>query len=376
MRLNERRRRDFVDGWSGLGTAAACCVVALLGGSCGGEEVAVEKVLRPVRTEVVTTSAEARIRSFAGVARSGLESELSFRVSGTVEDVPVKVGAAVGRGQVLAKLDPTDYELKVQEALAGLAQAEAGERNAQADYDRVRGLYENNNASLRELDGARATAESTGAQVEAAEKRLEQARQQLSYTTLRAPVEGQVASVDVEINENVRPGQKVFLLTAGSDIEVEVALPGALITEIEVGDPVTVTFDALPGRTYPARVSEAGVAAVGAATTFPVTVRLDEDDTDIRSGMAGEVEFSFGGSDGIRRMLVPAVSVGEDRNGTFVFVLEDAAEGRGVVRRREVSVGELTADGLEIRGGLAEGEVIVTAGVRRLSDGEEVRTES
>jgi RND family efflux transporter MFP subunit len=374
--MNERTERASGSRWSGAVTTTACCVAVLLAFACGKEETAVEKVLRPVRTEVVTTSAEARVRSFAGVARSGLESELSFRVAGTVEEVPVTVGAAVGKGQVLAKLDPTDYELKVQEALAGLAQAEAGERNAQADYDRVRGLYENNNASLRELDGARATAESTRAQVEAAEKRLEQARQQLSYTTLRAPVDGQVASVDVEINENVRPGQKVFLLTAGSEIEVEVALPGALITEIEVGNPAAVTFDALDGRTYSARVSEAGVAAVGAATTFPVTVRLDEGDPDIRSGMAGEVEFSFGGSDGTRRMLVPAVSVGEDRNGTFVFVLEDAAAGRGVVRRREVSVGELTADGLEIRGGLTEGEIIVTAGVRRLSDGEEVRTES
>jgi multidrug efflux system membrane fusion protein len=376
MGMNETRQRSLHGTRRGFVAAALLCLSALMAAGCGKEEVGAEKILRPVRTEIVTASAEARVRSFAGVARSGLESELSFRVAGTVEEIPVKVGAAVERGQVLARLDPTDYELKVQEALAGRAQAEAGERNAQADYDRVRGLYENNNASLRELDGARATAESTKAQVEAAEKRLEQARQQVSYTTLSAPVGGRVALIDVDVNENVRPGQKVFLLTAGTDIEVEVALPGSLITEIEVGDPVAVTFDALEGRTYPARVSEAGVAAVGAATTFPVTVRLDRGDPDIRSGMAGEVAFSFGGSDGNRRILVPAVSVGEDRTGTFVFVLEGSTSGQGVVRRREVSVGELTADGIEILGGLGEGEVIVTAGVRRLSDGEEVRSES
>jgi RND family efflux transporter MFP subunit len=354
-------------------TIAAFLVLLISG--CA-DEIVVERVLRPVRSEVVTSSGAARVRSFAGVAKAGLESQLSFRVSGTVERVPVNVGASVKRGQVLARLDPTDYELKVQEAVAGLAQAKAAERNAEADYDRVRGLYENNNASLRELDGARATAESSRAQVEAAEKRLEQARQQLSYSTLRAPTDGQVASVDVEVNENVNSGQKLFLMTAGSDIDVEVALPGALISNIAVGQTVEVSFDALPGRVFPASVSEAGVAAVGTATTFPVTVRLDDADSGIRSGMAAEVRFAFGGADGSERMLVPAVSVGEDRDGRFVFVLEEAAGGKGVVRRRSVSVGELTAGGIEILGGLENGEVIVTAGVRRLSDGEEVKIES
>jgi RND family efflux transporter MFP subunit len=339
-------------------------------------EVATEKVLRPVRTHVVTSSDTERVRSFAGVAKAGLESQLSFRVAGTVERVPVTVGAAVTRGQILARLDPTDYELKVQEAVAGLAQAEAAERNAEADYDRVRGLYENNNASLRELDGARATAESTRAQVEAAAKRLEQARQQLTYSTLRAPSDGRVASVDVEVNENVGSGQKLFLLTAGSDIDVEVALPGALIAAIRIDDPVEVRFDALPGMRFAARVTEAGVAAVGAATTFPVTVRLDEADPAIRSGMAAEVDFSFSGEGESGRVLVPAVAVGEDRQGRFVFVLEASTEGRGVVRRRAVSVGELTGDGIEVTAGIAEGDRIITAGMRRLSDGEEVKAES
>jgi RND family efflux transporter MFP subunit len=348
---------------------------ALFVAACG-EEVVVEKVLRPVRYQEVTKSGAARVRSFAGVARASLESQLSFRVAGTVERVPVIVGAAVERGQVLAQLDPTDYELMVQEAVAGLAQAEAAERNAQADYERVRGLYENNNASRRELDGARATAESTGAQVEAAQKRLEQARQQLSYCTLRAPVAGQVASVDIEVNENVSAGQKVFLLTAGSDIEVEVALPGALISDVRVGQEGEVEFTALPERRFEAEVREAGVAAVGTATTFPVTVRLTEADPDIRSGMAAEVAFRFDVAARTGRILVPAVSVGEDREGRYVFVIERRDEAQGIVRRRPVTVGELTADGIEVLSGLEEGELVATAGVRRLVDGEEVKLQS
>jgi RND family efflux transporter MFP subunit len=277
----------------------------------------------------------------------------------------------VTKDQVLARLDPTDYELMVQEALAGLAQAEAAARNAEADYERVRGLYENNNASRRELDGARANSESSQALVQAAEKRLEQARRQLSYCTLRAPVDGTVASSDAEVNENVRAGDKLFLLTAGAETEVEVALPESVISEVALGQPVEVTFDALPGRGFEGVVTEAGATSVGTATTFPVTARLVGSDPSIRSGMAAEVGFRFG-SGGSGRMLVPAVAVGEDREGRFVFVLDRSGEGQGVVRRQAVSVGELTGGGLEVTSGLADGELIVTAGVRRLVDGEEV----
>lgn len=337
------------------------------------EEPVVEQILRPVRYETVESSAAARARTFAGVARAGVESELSFRVAGTVDRVPVIVGEQVRRGQLLAQIDPTDYELKVQEAVAGLAQAEAALRNSDADYDRVRGLYENNNASRRELDGARANFESSQAQVQASEKRLEQARQQVAYCYLRAPVDGTVAMVGAEVNENVSAGQKLFLLTAGGDIEVEVALPEALIADVELGQDVAVAFDALPGRRFDATVTEAGVAAVGTATTFPVTVRLAAADPDIRSGMAAEVELRFAGAEGAGRMMVPAVAVGEDRDGRFVYVLERAAEGQGVVKRRVVTVGELTSEGLEILSGLTEGELLVTAGVRRLVDGETVR---
>lgn len=364
----------------GRGAAAIFAAVLLLGGC--EEPPPVETVLRPVRYERVSTSTEARVRTFAGVARAGVESNLSFRVPGTVERVTVSVGQQVRRGENLASMDPTDYELKVQEALAGLAQATAASRNAEADYERVRGLYENNNASRRELDGARANSESSKAQVQAAEKRLEQARQQVAYTRLRAPVDGTVAAVNVEVNENVNAGQKVLLLTAGSEIEVEVALPEAVISGVELDQEVEVRFDALPGRVFAAKVTEAGVASVGTATTFPVTAKLVEPEADIRSGMAAEVAFRFSPADTEGRMLVSPVAVGEDRDGRFVFVLEleggapadpgEAPVSTAVVKRRAVRVGELTGAGLEILSGLENGELIVTAGVRRLSDGERV----
>ncbi len=353
----------------GLGVVA---LLAIQWVGCGGEEPEAAPVLRPVRTHTVVATGAGQQRSLAGVARAGVESRLSFRVSGIVEEVPVELGYGVRKGKILARLDPTDYELKVQEAEADVAQGQAGLRRAEADYDRVRALYENNNASKSELDAARASAESAEAQVEASRKRLEQARLQLGYTVLRAPLAGAIADVDVEVNENVLSGQKIFLLTSGSHPEVEVAVPEVLIHKVTVGQPVTIAFDALPDRTFAARVTEVGVAATGTSMTFAVTVRLDEPEPAVRSGMAAEVTFRFRQEGSGARIVVPAVAVGEDREGRYVYVVESEGEGQGTVRRRPVVIGQHGV-GIEIVEGLEEGELVVTAGVRRLSDGMRVR---
>ncbi len=349
-------------------------ILAAILAACGGEPPAAEPQLRPVRTILVEATRSGLTRTLAGVARAGVESRLSFRVSGTVQSVDVSLGDAVRRGQVLARLDPTDYELMLEEAEAGLAQAQAGLRRAEADYERVRALYENNNASKGELDAARAGAESAEAQVETGRKRLQQARQQVGYTVLRAPSDGAIAAVDLEINENVGGGHQVFLHTAGADLEVEVAVPEVLIAQVVVGQPVAVRFDALPGREMAAAVTEVGVAAVGAASTFQVTAAITDAPAEIRSGMAAEVTFTFdeGETD---RLVVPAVAIGEDRDGRFVFVLERGADGSGTVRRRPVKIGgpQASLAGIEVLEGIREGEEVVTAGVRRLADGMAVR---
>ncbi len=322
--------------------------------------------------EVYSTGGS-RLRTFAGTAQSGVQSNLSFKVAGTVESVPVKVGDRVRRGDVIARIDATDYELQVQQANAALSQARAQYLKANADYERIRQLYESKSASKSELDAARAAYESTTASVEAAEKQLELARLQLSYTRLTAPTDGSIASVYVEANENVKAGQTVVMMTAGQQIEVEVAIPEILISQIRAGERVTVNFDAIPRKTYSATIREVGVASTSFATTFPVTVELDDPDEDIRSGMAAEVAFKFESDDRRERFLVPAVAVGEDREGRFVYTVRPVRGDTAVVQRREVEIGELSSDGLEIFSGLSDGDLVVTAGVSKIQDGQEVR---
>jgi multidrug efflux pump subunit AcrA (membrane-fusion protein) len=321
-------------------TLIAALIFASTLPACREHEEA-ELVIRPVRYQVAYSTGGNRVRSFSGTARAGVESRISFRVPGSIQRVAVELGDAVRAGQLLAELDDEDYRLQVQRAEAGLSQARAQARNAEADYARARQLYENANLSRSELDAARTASESAASSVNAYERELELARLQLSYTRLRAPVAGAVASVNVEVNENVQTGQVVVLLTSGSNLEVEVDVPGVLIT--------------------------------GIGLTFPVTVRLVDSATDIRPGIAAEVGFLFESTSQRVVYLLPAAAVGEDREGRFVFVVEPTEEGLGIIERRPVSVGELTAEGLEVLEGLADGDRVVTAGWSKIEPGLIVR---
>ncbi len=370
-RAQGRERSQFRGPMTLLGAA----LLAGLGSGCGGDTAEVKVELRPVRYQEVVVSGERRVRTFSGTARAGVESQLSFRVGGTVESVSMVVGETVRKGQELARIDATDLDLQLKEAEATLAQARASERKADADYDRMRGLYENQNAAKSDLDAARAQSESSRAQVTVANQRRELARRQLGYARLTAPVAGAIASVLIEENENVGVGQAVALLASGAQPEVEVAMPEVLIARVREGDKVDVTFDALPDGKFSGVVTEVGVAATSAGASYPVTVRLSSDDSQVRSGMAASVDFRFASSDELEHIFVPAEAVGEDRDGRFVFVLERSGETSedGQAGRRAVTVGDLTPEGIEVLDGLSHGDLLITAGVRRLRDGQQVR---
>ena len=294
----------------------------------------------------------------------------------------MRVGDSLAQGDVIAQLDAYDYELELQQAQAALRQAEANARNAAANLDRIRELYEDENATLADFDAALAADRSAGEAVVSARTSVELATRRRGYTTLVAPFPGDVADVPVDENENVTAGRVVVRMTVGDRRQVSVAIPEAYILEIERGDNVSVTFDALAGRSYTATVDEVGVSSIGMATTFPVTVILDEEAQEVRSGMAADVNFRFA-DDESAYIAVPLSAVLEDSAGHYVFTLEDAGEGLGSARRTDVVVGDQYGPEagssrvlLEIVSGLQEGDRVVTAGAKRIVDGQRVRIEA
>ncbi len=341
--------------------------------ACREEQPSQPEILRPVRYQMVNSGSDLLQRTFTGTARAGMETRLSFRVAGSVEEIAVKVGDQVKKGALIARLDDTDFRLQVQEARASLANAQAQARNAEASYDRVRALYENRNASRNDLDAARAESESSKAAVRASNTRLELALSQLRYTKLLAPANGAIASVPIEVNENIAAGQTIALLNSGTMTEVATTVPESLIASINKGMTVNVTFDAIPGHKFAAEVTEVGVSAINQMTTFPIRVRLTEKSALLRPGMAAAITFQLpNGSEGSPLMVAPE-AISEDRRGRFAFVVEPLSDGRGTIHRRAVTVGELTSAGLEVLSGLKDKELVVTAGVSLIHEGQQVR---
>ena len=157
---------------------------------------------------------------------------------------------------------------------------------------------------------------------------------------------------------------------------MNVGIPEILISRIQRGDNVAVRFDAIQNQEFSATVTEVGVSTAGFATTYPVMVTLNESNSAIRAGMAAEVAFSFASADQRERFVVPSVSVGEDRTGRFVFIIQPNEPGIGVAEKRAVTVGGLDSEGMEIKEGLDDGDYLVTAGVSKLQNGQEVRFEA
>ena len=252
---------------------AMAAVLAMLGCEDAQEE---PELIRPVRYVVVEGSDAATQRTYSGVAQSGQESRLSFQVSGQVLDVPINVGDTVKKGDTIARMDPTDYALQLQNAQASAAQSRAQERNAKATYERTRALYENQNASRQDLDADRTAYESGRAGLEAANQQIRLRQRQLGYTHLKAPETGTLATVDIEVNEYVQAGELVATLLAGEQIEVSVSVPASIIRSVKKGADSQSAFQLVSkAKTFAGTVTEVGVASVGGATTFPVTVQTD-----------------------------------------------------------------------------------------------------
>ncbi len=349
-------------------------ITALVLSGCGNSDEPTEERLRPVRFVTVSDASDFRNRSFSGTSKSSRESRLSFKVSGTIKNLPVQIGQRLEAGDLIAELDAASYVLQAQQAQATLVEAQANNRRAAANYERTKGLYANSNASLNELESARAQAESASAVVRAASKALEIARLNVSYTRLTAGAECSIASLNIEVNENVSAGQQVAAVSCGDEYEVTLDLPESLIGSVDEWTPVTVRFGAIPGAEFSGEISEIAVASGAGAAAFPIVIKIIGSHHSLRSGLAADVTFKFDSAasrDG--GFVLPVNSVIYDPDGTFVFVaVPGETAGEAVVRRRTVTLGELTQSGIEIVEGLAVGDRVITAGISVIREGQRV----
>lgn len=350
--------------------------LVLLVTACGPEPEK-KTVIRPVKAMRVADSSGLMERALPGRAKAGLEVNLSFRVPGPMIAFPVSVGDEVKAGDVMARIDPTDYETAVRTLEAQLARGQATAKRARNDVTRNEKIQKEDSGAISQasIDRSREAVDAADATVRSLRASVKTARDQLSYTELKAPFDGVVVETYAENFETAIAKQPILRVLNPESIEFVINVPENLIGLSPYVESITVKFDALPDVDVPAKVKEIGKEASQATRTYPVTlVMAQPPGAEILPGMAGKA-YIVGRPPKDHEQVsiqIPATAVftGAEPGKSYVWIVDESSK---TLSRREVELAGLSRFGTRIRAGLEPGELIVVKGVHSVSDGQQVR---
>jgi len=350
-----------------------CCFTVTLGCAKKQEEKALP---RPVRAIQITEASDVTSRTFPGLASPYQEVDLSFRITGPLVELPIKVGDDVKKDDLLARVDPRDYEVAVQKFEGELGRAKAELLRAASDYERALRIQSEHSGAITEraIEQAQETRDGAIATVKSLEAQLDDAKNQLKDTDLRAPFDGRIVANYVENFEYVTAQQSITRILDTSSTEMVIYVPEAIIALVSNIESIKVRFDLYPNTELEATIKELGTEAMPTTHTYPVTLTMPPpENISIFSGMAGNatIQVRIPDDSNIRGVEVPPTAIAEDREGhKYLWVID---EHRKTVSRRYVDVGWITDTGVLITKNLKPDEWVATAGVHYLEEDQEVR---
>ena len=355
-------------------------VMLLALGGCSEPEPERE-IIRPVQAVKVGDMGELQRRGFPGRAQATQEIDLAFRVQGPLITRPVNVGDVVKTGDVVARIDPRDFEVNLRNVEAQLSEARAALERAAGDFRRQQNIFSTDPGatSERAVDRAREERDRATATVDSLTASVTTAKDQLDDTTLRAPFDGTVVATYVENFQNVRAKQPIVRILDTTHIEMVVNIPENLISMAGLIHTVLLSFDAFPGREFEGQISEVGTEASQTTRTFPVTLIMEQpEDIKILPGMAGTVradKTDLTDEQKSRGLGVPvgAVFTPDTETQSYVWIIKPTEGDLGVLEKRPVKTGDMTRHGVLVSDGLTAGEWIVTAGVHSVREAQTVR---
>ncbi len=344
-----------------------CLTALVLSGCSEQEEAVVIDRARPVKSVVVGGPEAGGERRFPGRVDSTSKAELAFRIPGTVQAVLVREGDVVEEGQVLAELDPTDYEISLKDR-------QATYDRASNDFDRAKELVKDGFISRTDYDQKEG-------EYKSAEAALDAAKQDVKYTKLTAPFGGTVAERYVEQAEEVNAKQNVLAIQDENRLEMKVDVPENIVSRIDRAGrmnkdnqvPVYATFDAAPDQRIDLVFKEVATRADAATQTFAVTfLMVAPKGVTILPGMTAKVVADLGSVQKTNaKYYLPVSAVTADAGlEPFVWVIDELTM---TVSKQRVEVGGMSGWNIEVESGIEPGSRIVTAGVGYLAEGMQVR---
>lgn len=353
--------------------------LALLVAACepsnnGAGDGAASDAIRPVITTVLSNEGGGG-QIFTGIVEPRVETTLAFQVLGQLVARDVKTGDLVSRGQLVAAIDPTTFELNVRSAEAAVRNAVAERDNADASAQRIAALRRSGTAPEASWDMVRAVRDAAIAKARQAEAALVKARDLLGYARLVAEFDGVVTATGAEVGQTVSAGQMVVTIARPDLRDAVIDVPDWMADEVSPGTRLGLSLEIAPTITALGQVREVAPQSDAMTRTRRVKIALDDPSNMFRLGST--VRASFVGGDRLL-LTAPESAILSRDGGNFVWVVtpdpDTAASDRplGTVATRKVTIG---ADGegmVALLGGVKPGERIVTAGVHSLDEGERV----
>ena len=344
---------------------AIICVVFVKRKQAIPEESA---LIRPLKIFVVGSDFAMSGRKYPGKVSADQSVDLAFQVDGPLIEFPVKNGDIVVAGQILAKLDPRDYE-------KALTSAKSEYEKAKTQLDRIEKAYEGGAVSGTDLTNAETAKETTKAAMETAQKSLED-------TVLVAKFDGTIASTFVDQFENIKAKQPILTLQDASTVTLEVSVPEERVAIAELGKErdkfdFIATFDYLPNESFRVDVKKFNPEADPVTQTYLATFMMPSPkNVTILPGMTATiVEYKkVKDQDTSDGFPVPVNAVPIDEQGKYyVWKANPAPDGKTyTVHKTIVKVGKMAQGSIKITDGLSKGDRIAAAGVNFLQEGQRV----
>lgn len=344
-------------------------VVAALGlAGCSQEKAeVVQEVVRPVKVVEIGEAQTTRQLDYSGSVRARTEMNLGFRIAGKVTERLVDIGQHVNAGDVLARVDSSDYELSVKSAQASLDAAERQVETVDLAKKRAEQLYAKNFAPKSQLDQATLTYDQAVATRDAARSTLAQAQNQVHYTDLKASQAGIVTAVSADVGQVVGAGTPVMTVAVDGEKEVSIAVPEMDIAGFRPGKEVKASFWSDEGLTLDGKVREVAGSADPQSRTFAVRVSLPNDPR-VLLGMTANVEATVGSK--AQLVSIPLTAMAEKDGKQIVWTVDRASD---TVHPRPIKVANFTADGVSVADGLKQGDVVVAAGTQFMTENLKVK---
>ncbi len=310
-----------------------------------------------------------QLLQLSGSLRAVDLATVKSKVAGDVREVLAREGEAVRAGQVVARIDPTEYEARVAQARGNLNNARAQLEIAIKARDNNLALVEQGFISRNAFDNSAHQYEAARASVEASQGALDIVLKSLNDTVLRAPISGLVSVRYAQPGEKLPADSKLLDIVNLQKLELEAAVPASDIAQVAIGQSVEVHVEGQSGK-FEGKVVRINPATQSGSRAVPVYIQLANPQNLLRVGMFGEAQLVLSSRSGV--LALPQTAIRKDGGGSYVFTIEG-----GKIARRPVTTGNSGLGGneprLEILSGLDIGAQVVRTDMGILQPGTPVR---